>query len=297
MLYADAGIYMPESKTTLVYSRLVKRLRALNLASFRDYCDLVGSPDGSGERLRDAVGADHQRHPLLPRTAPFRASQRPCAAAAVGIGAPRRAGAAVVGGLLDRARALFDGADRAGARAQRGRARRADSRQRHRPARRRGRAARASTPPRRSPRRPPPCASAISPPSAATNGAACRRARNCAAWSSSARSISTAPGRCQASSTSSSAATSSSISTSRPSRRCGASSPASSSAAASLYIGHSERVTGPGGGALRQRRRHRLSAQGRSRRMNPVRVLVVDDFGHDARPDLGVARPTIPASR
>ena len=51
MLYADAGIYMPESKTTLVYSRLVKRLRALHLESFRDYCDLVGSPDGSGERL------------------------------------------------------------------------------------------------------------------------------------------------------------------------------------------------------------------------------------------------------
>jgi chemotaxis protein methyltransferase CheR len=50
MLYADAGIYMPESKTTLVYSRLVKRLRALQLESFRDYCDLVGSPDGSNER-------------------------------------------------------------------------------------------------------------------------------------------------------------------------------------------------------------------------------------------------------
>jgi len=50
MLYADAGIYIPESKTTLVYSRLVKRLRMLNLESFRDYCDLVGSPQGSGER-------------------------------------------------------------------------------------------------------------------------------------------------------------------------------------------------------------------------------------------------------
>jgi chemotaxis protein methyltransferase CheR len=51
MLYADAGICIPASKTTLVYSRLVKRLRALNLESFRDYCDLVGSPDGSCERL------------------------------------------------------------------------------------------------------------------------------------------------------------------------------------------------------------------------------------------------------
>ena len=51
MLYADAGIYLPDSKTTLVYSRLVKRLRALNLESFREYCDLVGSPQGSHERL------------------------------------------------------------------------------------------------------------------------------------------------------------------------------------------------------------------------------------------------------
>jgi chemotaxis protein methyltransferase CheR len=51
MLYVDAGIYLPESKTTLVYSRLVKRLRALNVESFREYCDLVGSPQGSDERL------------------------------------------------------------------------------------------------------------------------------------------------------------------------------------------------------------------------------------------------------
>ena len=50
MLYADAGIYMPVSKTTLVYSRLVKRLRALHFENFRQYCDLVGSPDGSAER-------------------------------------------------------------------------------------------------------------------------------------------------------------------------------------------------------------------------------------------------------
>jgi chemotaxis protein methyltransferase CheR len=50
MLYLDAGIYLPDSKSTLVYSRLVKRLRTLGLASFRDYCDLVGSSGGRGER-------------------------------------------------------------------------------------------------------------------------------------------------------------------------------------------------------------------------------------------------------
>ena len=51
MLYADAGIYLPDSKSTLVYSRLVKRLRTLNLESFRDYCELVGSSSGRSERL------------------------------------------------------------------------------------------------------------------------------------------------------------------------------------------------------------------------------------------------------
>jgi chemotaxis protein methyltransferase CheR len=51
MLYADAGIYLPETKATLVYSRLVKRLRKLNLESFQDYCNLVGAGEGAGERL------------------------------------------------------------------------------------------------------------------------------------------------------------------------------------------------------------------------------------------------------
>lgn len=51
MLYADAGIFLQESKSTLVYSRLVKRLRKLNLESFQDYCQLVASPAGAAERL------------------------------------------------------------------------------------------------------------------------------------------------------------------------------------------------------------------------------------------------------
>jgi chemotaxis protein methyltransferase CheR len=51
MLYADAGIYLAETKSALVYSRLVKRLRKLNLGSFRDYCSLVASPAGAEERL------------------------------------------------------------------------------------------------------------------------------------------------------------------------------------------------------------------------------------------------------
>jgi chemotaxis protein methyltransferase CheR len=50
MLHADAGIYLPESKTSMVYSRLAKRLRALGLQSFRDYCALVAGADGIDER-------------------------------------------------------------------------------------------------------------------------------------------------------------------------------------------------------------------------------------------------------
>ncbi len=53
MLYADAGIHLPESKATLVYSRLAKRVRLLGLESFRSYCELVAAPDsGVDERQR-----------------------------------------------------------------------------------------------------------------------------------------------------------------------------------------------------------------------------------------------------
>ncbi len=52
MLHGDAGIALPEAKATLVYSRLAKRLRALGLESFRDYCALVSGADGLDERQR-----------------------------------------------------------------------------------------------------------------------------------------------------------------------------------------------------------------------------------------------------
>lgn len=50
MLHADAGIALSEAKATLVYSRLAKRLRALGLGSFREYCALVAAPAGGEER-------------------------------------------------------------------------------------------------------------------------------------------------------------------------------------------------------------------------------------------------------
>jgi chemotaxis protein methyltransferase CheR len=52
MLHGDAGISLPDSKATLVYSRLAKRLRALGLSSFRDYCELVSGQDGVDERQK-----------------------------------------------------------------------------------------------------------------------------------------------------------------------------------------------------------------------------------------------------
>lgn len=48
MLHDDAGIAIPEAKATLVYSRLAKRLRALGLASFREYCALLTEDGGRG---------------------------------------------------------------------------------------------------------------------------------------------------------------------------------------------------------------------------------------------------------
>jgi len=49
-IHKDAGIYLPEAKATLVYARLAKRLRALGLTSFREYSDLVCGPSGAEER-------------------------------------------------------------------------------------------------------------------------------------------------------------------------------------------------------------------------------------------------------
>lgn len=51
-LHSDAGIALPESKATLVYSRLAKRLRQIGLRSFREYCEIILSRDGVDERKR-----------------------------------------------------------------------------------------------------------------------------------------------------------------------------------------------------------------------------------------------------
>ena len=55
MLHDDAGIYLAEAKATLVYSRLAKRLRALGLASFRDYCTILTEDGGRGAGERQQM--------------------------------------------------------------------------------------------------------------------------------------------------------------------------------------------------------------------------------------------------
>ncbi|WP_292227472.1 protein-glutamate O-methyltransferase [Brevundimonas sp.] len=52
MLHAHAGIALSEGKAALVYSRLAKRLRVLGLRSFRDYCALIEGVDGVDERQK-----------------------------------------------------------------------------------------------------------------------------------------------------------------------------------------------------------------------------------------------------
>lgn len=50
-IHAHCGIRLPSAKRIMVESRLRKRLRALGLSSFREYCDLVFGARGGGERL------------------------------------------------------------------------------------------------------------------------------------------------------------------------------------------------------------------------------------------------------
>lgn len=50
LVHGEAGIVLTDNKVNLVYSRLAKRLRAIGLRSFRDYCALVEGADGADER-------------------------------------------------------------------------------------------------------------------------------------------------------------------------------------------------------------------------------------------------------
>jgi chemotaxis protein methyltransferase CheR len=82
-LHAYAGISLSEGKAALVYSRLAKRLRVLGLRSFRDYCALIEGVEGVDERqamtaalttnvtrfYREPHHFDHLRDKVMPELA------------------------------------------------------------------------------------------------------------------------------------------------------------------------------------------------------------------------------------
>lgn len=49
-VHGEYGLFLPEAKKDLVYSRLLRRVRALGLADFDAYCNLVESAAGTAER-------------------------------------------------------------------------------------------------------------------------------------------------------------------------------------------------------------------------------------------------------
>lgn len=83
ILHSHAGIALAEGKAALVYSRLAKRLRALGLRSFRDYCALIQDAKEVDERqammaalttnvtrfFREPHHFDHLRDQLMPKLA------------------------------------------------------------------------------------------------------------------------------------------------------------------------------------------------------------------------------------
>lgn len=80
MAYNDAGIDLGEGKASLVYSRLAKRLRALQLKDFRSYCEYLAKDTSVAERqqmvaalttnvtrfFREAHHFEHLRAHVLP---------------------------------------------------------------------------------------------------------------------------------------------------------------------------------------------------------------------------------------
>ena len=50
LAYRESGLILPDEKHSMIQSRLRQRLRALGIASFNQYCDLITSDAGSSER-------------------------------------------------------------------------------------------------------------------------------------------------------------------------------------------------------------------------------------------------------
>jgi chemotaxis protein methyltransferase CheR len=61
LAYEYAGIALSESKQNLVYGRLSRRLRALGLASFRDYCKYLGANPAELENFINSISTNHTK--------------------------------------------------------------------------------------------------------------------------------------------------------------------------------------------------------------------------------------------
>src|SRR6478672_11796420 len=61
LAYDYAGIALSDSKRNLVYSRLTRRLRALQLESFRDYRELVANDEREIENFINSISTNHTK--------------------------------------------------------------------------------------------------------------------------------------------------------------------------------------------------------------------------------------------
>ncbi|MDX1920923.1 MAG: protein-glutamate O-methyltransferase CheR [Candidatus Caenarcaniphilales bacterium] len=56
-IHENYGIKLPYSKKTMLQGRLQKRLKMLNISSYKEYCDFIFSPEGQKEELYHMVDA------------------------------------------------------------------------------------------------------------------------------------------------------------------------------------------------------------------------------------------------
>lgn len=57
LIYSELGIKMPETKNTMLTGRLARRLRALGLRTFSQYCQFLFSPKGLEEEMVHLINA------------------------------------------------------------------------------------------------------------------------------------------------------------------------------------------------------------------------------------------------
>ncbi len=57
LIRAHCGIKMPAAKKPMLEARLHKRLRALGLSSFREYCDILATPGGGADEIVHMIDA------------------------------------------------------------------------------------------------------------------------------------------------------------------------------------------------------------------------------------------------